>query len=172
MVAGVREPGSRVKPPYVYTAVGSTTLAFVRVPSGEPRRRLARKNDSGRRPSSQTKIHSRPWPELGNRSQRPYVYQGLCHLSQEEYLAFLPAFLPPLSLSLSPSPLPFSLLIPYHHTHVLSFPPFPGRDVFSLSSSVFAPRSDRKAESREERKDFKKSYLVPSCTSFERRIDR
>ena len=44
-MAGVREPGPRVKP-YVYTP-GSTTLAFVRVPSGKPRRRLVRKTTVG-----------------------------------------------------------------------------------------------------------------------------
>lgn len=61
--AGVREPGLCVMP-YVYTP-GSTTLAFVRVPSGKPRRRLVRKTTVGagsRGPklASQTKIHCRP----------------------------------------------------------------------------------------------------------------
>lgn len=57
-------------------------------------------------------------PRLGNRSRRPYVYQGPCHLSQEENLAFLYLSFPSLHFARNTvpalhrlSPLSFSLLV-------------------------------------------------------------
>ena len=97
---------------------------------------------------------------LGNRSQRPYVYQGLCHLSQEEYLAFLPAFLPslvPLSLS------PFSLALnplPLHPRRLFSSISRERRQLF-LSPSFGSKGRISNDERRGRILKSPRSYLLP-----------
>lgn len=102
---------------------------------------------------------------LGNRSQRPYVYQGLCHLSQEEYLAFLPAFLPSLvPLSLSPFSLASFLLalnpLPLHPRRLFSSISRERRQLF-LSPSFGSKGRISNDERRGRILKSPRSYLLP-----------